>query len=101
MTDHAAHHARHPGIKDYWIIGVILAVITGAEVAASYMNISRLIIIPSLIIMMIAKFAIVALYFMHLKFDRPTYLRFFVVGLTGAVILFAVVLLTFGLLIGS
>lgn len=101
MTDHAVHHAEHPRIKDYWIIGLILAVITAAEVAASYLNISKAIIVPSLIVMMIAKFAIVALYFMHLRFDRPTYLRFFLVGVSGALILFTVVLLTFGLLVGS
>jgi hypothetical protein len=34
---------------------------------------------------------------MHLKFDSKTYARFFLMGLAGAITLFLVVLLTFGI----
>ena len=42
------------------------------------------------------KFALVVLWFMHLRFDSRTYSRFFVMGLAGAVTLYVVVLLSFG-----
>ena len=47
-----------------------------------------------------AKFAIVVGWFMHLRFEDPTYRRLFYVGLIATPILFAVVLFTFGVLIG-
>ena len=48
----------------------------------------------SLIPMMIAKFAIVCGYFMHLRFDNPIFRRIFVFGLVLAVVVYACILLT-------
>ncbi len=95
------HHRPHPKPKDYWLIALILAVITAAEVAASYMSFLGDFVIPVLIIMAVAKFAIVALWFMHLRFDKKVYTRYFVVGIIGAVAMFTVVLFTFGAFIGD
>ncbi len=47
------------------------------------------------------KFALVAMWFMHLKFDAPTYARFFLMGLAGAATLYLVVLISFGIFLGS
>ena len=41
------------------------------------------------------KFTLVVLWYMHLKFDSRTYGRFFVLGIAGAVTLYAAVLLMF------
>ena len=41
------------------------------------------------------KFALVVLWFMHLKFDDKRYARFFVIGLSGAAMLYLVVLISF------
>jgi heme/copper-type cytochrome/quinol oxidase subunit 4 len=41
------------------------------------------------------KFALVVLWFMHLRFDDARYSRFFIMGFAGACILFLVVLLLF------
>ncbi len=100
MTDQAIHRA-HPKPKDYWLIAFILAVITAVEVAIAYTSIPRVILVVSLIVLSVAKFAIVAGWFMHLRFDKTIYTRFFVIGIVGAMVLFAVVLFSFGLLIGT
>ncbi len=44
---------------------------------------------------MASKFAIVVLWYMHLKFDDRRYARFFVMGLAGAATLYLIVLITF------
>ena len=64
----ADDHGHGATDKQYIIIALILALITAAEVAASYMDLGA-IFIPALLIMMVAKFFIVVSYFMHLKFE--------------------------------
>ncbi len=91
-------HRPHPKPKDYWIIALILAVITAVEVALSYMDFLGIAGPTLLVIMAVAKFAIVALWFMHLRFDRKLYTRFMLVGIIGALAMFAVVLATFSAL---
>jgi cytochrome c oxidase subunit IV len=44
---------------------------------------------------MIVKFAVVAGYFMHLKFDSPLFTRMFVAGLTFAVVVYSIMLTVF------
>ncbi len=100
MVDQAVHRP-HPKAKDYWTIAAILAVITAVEVAIAYTPIPKVLIVISLIVLSAAKFVLVAMFFMHLRFDRPVYSRFFMVGIVGAVILFAVMLFSFGLLLGN
>ena len=101
-TQHATPHRRHPTVADYWRIALIHAVITAVEVAASYLDdLDRGLIVFSLIVLSAAKFAIVVMYFMHLRFDKPIYTRFLLIGIIGALAMFTVVLFTFGLLIGS
>ena len=56
---------------------------------------SRGILIPTLSVLAIVKFALVVLWFMHLKFDDRRFARFFVMGLSGAAILYLVVLISF------
>ena len=49
-----------------------LVVLTIAEVAVIYMPIVKLVVVILLVSMAISKAALVALYFMHLKFERRT-----------------------------
>ena len=51
---------------------------------------------PTLIGLSVVKFALVLMWFMHLKFDSPTYARYFLMGLAGATTLYLVVLISFG-----
>ena len=91
----AAHGAGHPSPKEYVRIGVILAALTALEIAASYAGVSGGILIPTLFILAVVKFALVVMWFMHLKFDDRRYARFFVMGLSGAAVLYLVVLISF------
>jgi cytochrome c oxidase subunit 4 len=91
----APHRAEHPSPKEYVRIGVVLAVLTALEVAASYTGVSGASLIPTLLVLAVIKFALVVLWFMHLKFDDRRYSRFFVMGLSGAAILYLIVLISF------
>jgi cytochrome c oxidase subunit 4 len=91
----AVHH-EHPSAKEYIRIGVILAVLTALEVATYYVDVGSSLLVPTLLGLAVVKFALVVMWFMHLRFDSPTYARFFVMGLAGAATLYLVVLITFG-----
>ena len=95
-AEHAGSHgAAHPSAKEYVRIAVILFVLTALEIAASYAGVTSGILIPTLWVLAIVKFALVVLWFMHLKFDDHRYARFFVMGLSGASVLYLVVLISF------
>jgi cytochrome c oxidase subunit IV len=88
---------RHPSPKEYVRIAVILGLITAAEVAIYYIDWihEHHLLIPLLFLFAIVKFALVVLWFMHLRFDSRTYARFFLMGLAGAATLYIAVLLMF------
>jgi cytochrome c oxidase subunit IV len=93
---HAPSHAgRHPGPKEYIRIAIILAAITAAEVVVYYIEGFKEFLVPILFFFSFVKFALVVMWFMHLKFDDRRYSRFFVIGLSGAAILYLVVLISF------
>ncbi len=91
-----AEHGEHEHLSDnrYIVIAVILAVITAAEVAASYVDLGPA-FIPLLLIMMAIKFFVVVSYFMHLKFDNPIFTRLFYTGLFLALAVYIAALVTF------
>ena len=74
----------HPADSLYIKVALILGAITAAEVATFYIDIGKA-MVPALVIMMIAKFSIVAAYFMHLKYDATIFTRVFVSGVLLAV----------------
>jgi cytochrome c oxidase subunit 4 len=91
--DHEAHQRAHPTDRDYILVAVILAVITALEVSTYFLEeASTTVLVIALFPMMIAKFAIVAGWFMHLRYDNPLFRRVFVFGLVLAVTVYAVVL---------
>jgi cytochrome c oxidase subunit IV len=87
----------HPGPRQYVVVAVVLAVLTGMEVALFYLDfLPSPVVVASLLILMTLKFALVVLWFMHLRFDSGIYKRLFVAGLILALTVFIVVLVTFG-----
>ncbi len=70
-------HGGHATIKTYVMIGVILTIITAAEVAIFYIEALAPVLVPSLLIMSAGKFILVVYYYMHLKFDSPIFSRVF------------------------
>jgi caa(3)-type oxidase subunit IV len=87
-------HSNHPSAKEYLRIGLVLAVLTALEVVSSYrLTDHTALMITVLTLLSVLKFALVVMYFMHLKFDDRRYARFFVMGFALAFTLFLVVLL--------
>jgi cytochrome c oxidase subunit 4 len=86
----------HPSDRSYVRIAVVLAVLTAAEVATFYFE-DQLggLLAPSLIVMMIVKFFLVAAWFMHLRFDHNLFTRVFVSGLALAVAVYMGALASF------
>ncbi|GAC1361900.1 MAG: hypothetical protein NVSMB32_01580 [Actinomycetota bacterium] len=89
---HSAH--AHPGPVEYIKVALRLALITAAEVAVYYISGLRSILMPILLAMSLVKFAVVGLYFMHLKFDTHLFRRLLIMGIILALMVYAVVLIT-------
>ena len=87
--------AHHPGPRQYVVVAVALAVATGLEVGLYYMQLTRSLLIGLLLFFAIVKFALVVLYFMHLRFDNPIFRRLFITGMLLAIFVYLVVLLAF------
>lgn len=64
-------HAKHPTVLTYWAIYGGLLGLTVLEVIVVMMGWPRGAIVILLISTALAKAILIALYFMHLKFDRP------------------------------
>ena len=88
--------AAHPGVAEYARIGLILAVVTAVEVALFYAGLAQWALVTILVVLSALKFALVVLWFMHLKFDNLLFSTMFVGGLLLAATLFVVVLSTLG-----
>ncbi len=90
-----AHH-DHPSDWEYIKVAIFLACVTAAEVGLYYVEgLDRRIILLLLCIMMVVKFAIVAMWFMHLRFDSKIFRRLFVTGILLAFGVYLIVLTTF------
>lgn len=83
----------HPGVGQYVEIGVILAVVTAVEVGLYYIDVSRGFTVPALLFLTFMKFALVVLWFMHLRFDSRILRRLFVTGIVLAASVYAIVLI--------
>ncbi len=66
----------HPDWPTYVVIGVVLTVITAAEVAIFYLEPaigSRGLVIGLLMVLSTVKFVLVVMFYMHLKFDSRVF----------------------------
>jgi len=72
-----AHEQAPASVATYVKVAILLTIITALEVGVIYIRRLTPILIPLLIVMATAKFALVALFFMHLRYDpRPLKLLF-------------------------
>lgn len=95
---HAEEHS-HPTWKTYKWVALILFLITVAEVWAYYIPafVASRAFVPSLLIMSAAKFIIVVMFYMHLKYDH----RLFRVLFTGPLLIAALTLIALLFLFGQ
>ena len=99
----ATHHGagiahEHPTWSTYWKVAVILTLITVVEVWVSYLPVfsaSRA-YVPSLLIMSAVKFAIVVMFYMHLKYDHRLFRVLFTGPLIVAMVTITALLFLFG-----
>ena len=81
---HGHQSGSHASVGFYWTIAVVLAVITAVEVAVFYIDALAPALAPILLTLSAAKFAMVVMFFMHLKFDSKIFTGVFVAGLSIA-----------------
>ena len=94
MEAHA--HEAHASNRFYVAIAMILAVFTALEVMVFYVEALAPFLFPILMVLMCVKFAMVVMFFMHLKFDRPLLTGVFAGGLFMATFVIVVLLAVFG-----
>lgn len=74
-----ASERTHPGTAVYLIVATFLALLTGMEISVFYVHALQPVLVPLLLLLSAAKFVLVVMFYMHLRFDRRAY---------GAVFLF-------------
>ncbi len=85
---------HHPVASVYVTIAVFLTVLTAMEIAVFYIPAMSAVMVPLLLILSAAKFALVAMFYMHLKFDSWLLSTVFVFPLMIATfLLFALMML--------
>src|SRR5919201_6226235 len=82
----------HPTWSTYWKVATILTVITVAEVWAYYVPsfVASRAFVPTLLVLSAAKFAIVVLFYMHLRYDHRLFRTLF----TGPLIIAMITLVS-------
>jgi len=89
---------RHPGAATYLIIAAFLIVLTVMEITVFYVHPLRPVLVPVLLVLAAAKFALVAMFYMHLKYDGWLLTGIFVFPLLAAMILLAALIMLFAYL---
>jgi cytochrome c oxidase subunit 4 len=95
-TAHSEEGHNHPGAKEYIGIAVVLTVITAIEVAVFYIPSMRPMMVPVLLTLSALKFALVAMFYMHLKFDHRIFSWLFVTPMIIATFVILALLRLFG-----
>jgi cytochrome c oxidase subunit 4 len=72
MAEHQAHqaHQAHATTGTYLRIAAILVMITLVEVGVFYVPAFQSALVPILLVLSAVKFALVVMFYMHLKFDN-------------------------------
>jgi cytochrome c oxidase subunit 4 len=80
-----AKEQAHPGAKQYVFIGVILCILTAAEVAVYFVEALAPILFHILVVLSTVKFILVVMYYMHLKFDHRLFSGVFLLPFSLAI----------------
>ena len=93
-----AEHSGEPHVSNrfYVVIALILGVLTAMEVMLFYVEAMAPVLVPTLLLLMAVKFALVAMFFMHLRFDSRILTGIFAWGLFIAVSIILALLAVFG-----
>ena len=72
MENSTAQH-EHASVKTYLVVAAVLGVVTAVEVAIFYVEALEPVLVPLLLTLSAAKFALVVGFFMHLKYDSKVF----------------------------
>ena len=86
----------HPQSGTYLRIATVLTVLTAIEVAIFYMPAMKPWLVPLLLFLSALKFGLVAMFYMHLKFDSPVFTWLFVFPMAIAAAVILALMLLFG-----
>lgn len=89
---------HHPGVGIYLMVAVFLVVLTAMEITVFYVPALKTVIVPVLLILAAAKFALIAMFFMHLRYDSWTLSGIFIFPLVIATLLLVSLLMLFSYL---
>jgi cytochrome c oxidase subunit 4 len=101
MSEVVESHAEtqvHPGTTVYLIVAAFLVVLTAMELTVFYVHPLRPVLVPVFLILSAAKFALVVMFFMHLKYDGWHLSAIFVFPLIIAGVLLVSLMLLFAYL---
>jgi len=101
MADEGQPHKSHASTRFYVVIALILTVITAAEVMVFYVEYLEPVLVPILLVLAAAKFTLVAMFFMHLRFDSKVFTGLFVGPLILADAVIVAMLALYGAFTGS
>jgi cytochrome c oxidase subunit IV len=93
--DVAQSEHAHPGYGTYIVVAAVLTVLTAIEVAVFYLPALKPIMVPLLLALSAAKFTLVVMFYMHLKFDSNVFTSVFVAPLTLAVLVVIALIVLF------
>jgi len=98
MTEHAqtTRDDAHPSTGTYIAIAGVLTVITLVEVGVFYVPAFKSVLAPVLLILSGTKFALVVMFYMHLKTDHRLFTAIFTLPLLIAIAVIVALLFLFG-----
>ena len=80
------HEAAHPTPFTYLKVAAALGALTAIEVGVFYVDVLEPVFLPIFLILSVVKFALVVMFYMHLKFDSRLFSWVFVGGLLLAIV---------------
>ena len=97
MSDQSVQNARpHPSVATYVTVAAVLTVITLVEVGVFYIPAFHPVLAPVLLTLSATKFALVVMFYMHLKTDNHIFTMMFSVPLLIAVAVGIALMFLFG-----
>ncbi|HEX9582273.1 MAG TPA: cytochrome C oxidase subunit IV family protein [Gemmatimonadales bacterium] len=92
----AASGHGHPGTGTYLAVAAVLTIITVVEVGVFYVPAFKAVLVPTLLVLSTTKFALVVMFYMHLKSDHKLFTLVFSLPLMLALGVGIALLLLYG-----
>lgn len=94
--DNALREHEHPGVGTYLTVAAVLTIITLVEVGVFYVPAFKPVLAPILLLLSGTKFALVVMFYMHLKSDHKLFTAIFTIPLLIALAVGVALLFLFG-----